>query len=307
MAKYTADQLKAMGGKGQAFKNPDGSFSYPIGDADDLANAVRAVGRGGADHDAIRKYVVGRAKSLGLTSKIPDNWNSDGSLRSGPTLDVERRFTPGVVELRAIGDQKAIGGYAAVFGKLSRNLGGFVEQVTPTTFNESRMAGWPDAIARYNHDDMMLLGTTAAGTLRLNTDDNGLDYKVLPPQSRSDILELVERGDLRHSSFAFRCDAGGDEWGVTDQGYPMRSLLSAKLIDVAPVVSPAYPDATTGLRSLAAAMSADPDEVRNLAEQDELRRFFARTDGDSTKTPAKRIFGPAALAQLRAKARDLPL
>src|SRR5215469_2333558 len=57
---------------------PDGS--YPIADAEDLDNAIHAVGRGGADHDAIRKYVIGRAKALGLSSQIPDNWGADGSL-----------------------------------------------------------------------------------------------------------------------------------------------------------------------------------------------------------------------------------
>jgi hypothetical protein len=92
-AKYSADQLKAMGAKGHAFKNPDGSYSYPIGDDEDLGNAVRAVGRGGADHDAIRRYVIRRAKALGSAGKIPDNWAADGSLKAkvskdmGPELD----------------------------------------------------------------------------------------------------------------------------------------------------------------------------------------------------------------------------
>ena len=80
-AKYSADELKALGAKGQAFKNANGDWSYPIGDAADLSNAVHAVGRGGADHDAIRKYIIGVAKKLGLSSKIPENWSPDGSLQ----------------------------------------------------------------------------------------------------------------------------------------------------------------------------------------------------------------------------------
>lgn len=79
-AKYTQDQIDALGKKGQAFKNPDGHYSYPIADTDDLANAIKAVGRGGADHDAIRAYVIKRAKALGKSDMIPDSWGSDGSL-----------------------------------------------------------------------------------------------------------------------------------------------------------------------------------------------------------------------------------
>lgn len=188
---------------------------------------------------------------------------------------IERRYTPGIVEVRARDERRSIGGYAAVFGKLSRNLGGFVEQVLPDAFNRSRGQDWPEVIARHNHDDNLLLGTAAAGTLKLRTDDVGLEYEVTPPEARSDILELVERGDVRHSSFAFRTIE--DDWAQSEQGYPMRSLVSVQLVDVAPVVSPAYPDATAGLRSLASRFDADLEEVRSMAQADELRKFFTKT------------------------------
>lgn len=80
-AKYTQKQVDALGAEGKAFKNPDGSFSYPVDDLEDLKNAIRAVGRGNADHDAIRAYVIKRAKALGQSDLIPDNWGSDGSLK----------------------------------------------------------------------------------------------------------------------------------------------------------------------------------------------------------------------------------
>lgn len=289
--------------KGWAMK--DGS--YPIRPANmhgasDLSNAIKAVGRGGASHNAIRQHIISRAKAIGMSDQIPDSWSADGTSRSVPN-ETERRFTPGLVEVRTTSDGgKRIGGYAAVFGKLSRNLGGFVELVNQSAFNESRMDGFPEVVARYNHDDMMLLGTTAAGTLRLGVDTAGLDYSVAPPPSRSDVLELVERGDVRKSSFAFRVMSGGDEWTTTEQGYPMRTLTNVQLVDVAPVVSPAYTDSTVGLRSLAEYAQADVEEIRQYAEADDLRHFFVRTDTNSTAVKAtKKIFGPAALAQLRAK------
>lgn len=78
---YSAQQKRDALDKGQAMKNPSGEPSYPIKSKADLRKAIRAVGRGGADHDAIRKHIVQRAKALGLLSMIPDNWNQDGSMK----------------------------------------------------------------------------------------------------------------------------------------------------------------------------------------------------------------------------------
>jgi HK97 family phage prohead protease len=212
----------------------------------------------------------------------------------------ERRYTPGRVEVRAADSEKrTVGGYAAKFRKPSQNLGGFIEVIDSRAFNDSRGRDWPDVMARYNHDDNMLLGTTAARTLRLSLDDTGLVYEVDTPQARGDVYELVQRGDVNKSSFAFR--AVEDDWGMSDQEFPQRTLLSVQLVDVAPVNSPAYLDTSTGLRSLAAKVDAPLDEVRTLAQQGDLRRFFVRTDNTGKPVPkVKTISGAQALMQLRA-------
>lgn len=219
---------------------------------------------------------------------------------------VERRYTAvPVVESRASdGGSPRVGGYAAKFNRLSQNLGGYVEQIAPTFFNKSRGDGWPGVIARYNHDDNMLLGTSDSGTLRLTVDDTGLLYDVTPPSSRADVVELVGRGDVRQSSFAFRVPAGGEDWGLSDQGYPMRTLLTGQLLDVAPVNSPAYLDTSAALRSLAAVKEADLDEVRKLAESDELRKLFVVTTGPAPAKVKPKLFGPAAAAALLARRQD---
>lgn len=208
--------------------------------------------------------------------------------------DVERRFTSVRVEVRAGSEtNRTIGGYAAKFDRISQNLGGFVEKVDRGFFNKSRGDGWPGALARHNHDDNMLLGTTAAGTLRLAIDDIGLDYAVDLPQTRMDVYELVQRGDVRQSSFAFI--AFEDDWATTDQGFPLRTLLSGRLVDVASVNSPAYEDTSTGLRSLARRFEASLEEVRKLAEANELIRFFKRSDGPPAEPKRS---SAAALAQV---------
>lgn len=209
-----------------------------------------------------------------------------------------------------------IGGYATVFmPRMSTNLGGFVEQVAPHAFDEARMGGWCDVVCRFNHDSNLVLGTTAANTLQLKTDRMGLDYSVLTPESRADVRELVQRGDIRYSSFAFRVLPGGDEWSVTDQNFPLRTLHSLELADVAPVLSPGYPDATAAiratkgaLRSLADHFQMSADEIRSLADNDELRKLFIRSDRPSSK-PIKRaeppkLFGPLAASLLLRREKD---
>jgi HK97 family phage prohead protease len=175
--------------------------------------------------------------------------------------------------------------------------------IAPTAFNDSRGRDWPDVLARYNHDDNMLLGTTSARTLRLDLDGTGLVYEADVPQSRADVFELVQRGDVTKSSFAFRVVGDdGDEWGLSDQNFPMRTLKSVQLADVAPVNIPAYLDTDTGLRSLARRMEAPLDEVRKLAADNDLKRFFLRSDSSPAST--RQTFGPAARMALLNRASD---
>jgi uncharacterized protein len=223
----------------------------------------------------------------------------------------ERRFTRFPLEVRQARpeDPKHIFGYAACFGKLSRKLGGFVEQVDHTAFDESRIDGWPDVVCRFNHKDDLLLGTTYARTLELHVDETGLAYNVEPPQSRADILEYCQRGDIRHSSFAFRVFPGGDEWGVSEFNYPMRTLVSVQLVDVAPVLDPAYPDSTAAARALNGAVESlanwvqgDPEEVRSRLGDGRGMEFFKRTDTAGPAKPTQRVLPPPKPAMSGAQA-----
>jgi len=197
--------------------------------------------------------------------------------------EVERRNTVLTVELRHdAGNKREIGGYAALFNRDSKNMP-YIERVMPSFFAKSRADGWPGTgagvVCRYNHDDMYLLGTTRSGTLRLSTDEQGLDYTVDVPEHRKDVMELVSRGDITQSSFAFIVT--DEEWDHTESGTALRKLVQGKLIDVAPVVTPAYEDTTVGLRSLARAHGVPEEDVFSLAEQRELRKLFIRTDPNS--------------------------
>ena len=63
---------KGLAAKGQAMAGG----RYPIRNAEDLHNAIRAVGRGKGSHALIRRYIKARAAALGLSAQIPDDWKA---------------------------------------------------------------------------------------------------------------------------------------------------------------------------------------------------------------------------------------
>lgn len=195
-------------------------------------------------------------------------------------MNQDRRSFATEFEVRA----KASGGvvvegHGAVFNKLSRNLGGFVEQIAPEAFKKT-LADDPDVRALINHDPTHLLGRTRSGTLRLGTDSIGLAYEIdMPDRSDArDLMVSMERGDITQSSFAFFIVRGGDEWSETEDGMPLRTLRAVSIHngDVSPVTYPAYPDADSGLRerayrSFAERYGVDVDTVRLAGENGDLR------------------------------------
>jgi len=53
---------------------PDGSF--PIESEEDLKNAIQAVGRA-KDYDKAKAHIISRAKAMGKTSLLPDDWTKN--------------------------------------------------------------------------------------------------------------------------------------------------------------------------------------------------------------------------------------
>jgi HK97 family phage prohead protease len=312
--------IEPGGSKDQAGKTiPRSKRHFPVHDEAHARNALARAPQSPFGKQAMPR-ILSACKRFGVTV-TGDNRSAFGVVE--PDGIPERRFTRFPPEIRADNEHgpQFIYGYAAAFGKLSRKLGGFVEQVDPTAFNETKTLGWPDVVCRYNHRDDQLLGTTYARTLRLATDATGLAYEVEPPKARGDVLEYVQRGDIRHSSFAFRVFPGGDEWGVSEFNYPMRTLMSVQLVDVAPVLDPAYPDATAGARALNGAVQSladwvqtDVEEVRSRLTEGRAMEFFKRyrdVDGwrprqaERIKPPKKPVMtGAQALLALQANMDD---
>lgn len=155
-------------------------------------------------------------------------------------------------------------GYAAVYNRKSVDLGGFVEVIEPGAFDEA-IAESPDVAARVQHQPGLgTIGRTRNGTLKLTGNAKGLKYEVQPPDTQAgrDIVQLIRRGDISGSSFAFtlrgeRATAERWDWSTTPA---TRHLLRVNLHDIAPVDGPAYLDTSVSVRSFNEAREAQTEK-----------------------------------------------
>lgn len=215
-------------------------------------------------------------------------------------MDTERRLIDVPCEVRCECQQNGkkrnvITGYAATFGTESRMLpGGFVETINKGAFDEV-LSSNPDVIGVYNHDKNFLLGRTANGTMRLSVDDRGLKYEIYPPESRADVVESIQRGDVVGSSFAFKVSRENESWGETSRGIRKRSIDKVGFLeDVGPVVRPAYESASVVVsrRAIEEAVgeSFRPNQTMANAAKRGLKLAAGRQDVDqSLLTIAERL------------------
>jgi hypothetical protein len=215
-------------------------------------------------------------------------------------MELERRLVSIPCEVRCERqsggkNRHVITGYAATFETESRMLpGGFIETIRRGAFDEVMAAG-PDVIGVYNHDKNFLLGRTANGTMKLSLDDRGLKYEIYPPESRMDVVESIERGDVVGSSFAFKVPPRGESWGETARGIRRRSIEKVGFLeDVGPVVRPAYESASVVVsrRAIEEAVgeSFRPRQTMANAAKRGLKLAAGRSDIDpSLLTIAERL------------------
>ena len=156
------------------------------------------------------------------------------------------------VEWRKSGDGQSmtVAGHAAVFNRLSHDLGGFREKISPGAFTEV-LDRSPDVHLLWDHDTALVLARTTNKTLDLREDPQGLHYwaRVAPTSYASDLQVLMERGDVDQASFAFT--VAQDEWHADDEENITRTITRVgELYDVTITAQGAYPQTDSSLRSL---------------------------------------------------------
>jgi HK97 family phage prohead protease len=170
--------------------------------------------------------------------------------------DIETRFID--LQIEASTDQGGVPhiiGIAPVYGALSADLGGFREIIEPGALDAVLASA--DVRGRFDHD--VVLARSKNGTLKLENRADGLHYDIevnpLDVEAMS-IYEKVKRGDVDGSSFMFRVPQGGDAFERTADGIVRRVVQIAELLDVGPVVYPAYPQTTAQVRTLVQEITA---------------------------------------------------
>lgn len=184
--------------------------------------------------------------------------------------DIERRVSSIAwpeqdMEIRAVGDGLAFRGYAAVFDSPSDDLGGFREVIRPGTFDKTLRERRGQKML-WNHNVDIVLGSTRAKTLRLSEDDRGLLAEADLPDNHWGryAADAMRRGDVDAMSFGFV--ATRDAWSPD---HKTRELIEVRLLEVSPVVWPAYPATSATVRHLAQVAGVDEDLMQ--AALDALR------------------------------------
>ena len=206
------------------------------GTADDPAALIR-IYRYDSESDAY----VERKPVLNVVHRFSTLEKFDAEVRKSSVVKEQREFRMESAEQNG----NTIRGYAAIYNSDSEWMGGFYEQIATGAF-DGVMDN--DVRAYFNHDENLLLGRVSSGTLRISTDKRGLFYEVDLPNTTyaNDLAELMKRGDVNQSSFAFLIEK--DRWEQRD-GTTYRIIEKvSRLLDVSPVSQPAYPDSTSELK-----------------------------------------------------------
>ena len=183
----------------------------------------------------------------------------------------ERRSIVDHIEVRSLGSARTVYGYALKFNFLSKDLGGFQECIDPAALNGVDLS---DVVALFNHDKNLILARTTSKTLRLTIDKVGLRYEFDPPNTAAgnDLLISIKRGDVSGSSFQFIVSENGDSWDLRN-GVMVRTILKfSRIIDVSPVVFPAYNETDIAKRSLDSFKTKYPHRYETMIMIDNYRK-----------------------------------
>lgn len=195
------------------------------------------------------------------------------------------------MEIRSFGEnaapklvsERTIEGYAVVFGQRSRVMVDkasrrcFVEIIQPGAVTEEMLRNW-DIKALCEHDKGRMLARCFKGTgsLTLSVDNHGVKYRFDAPNTPDGdyAVEMIKRGDIFGSSFAFRVDETKHvRYSKEADGMLLRTVTKIDLMsDVSVVSDPAYMGTEVNVRSLDAYFEPEVDETYKI-QVSELRNL----------------------------------
>jgi len=170
-------------------------------------------------------------------------------------------------ETRDVGDDGfTLEGYGAVFNQATRidsYEGRFDERIDRSAFEKTLSERTP--VLQFDHGRDPATGTVPIGSIEeIRGDDHGLFVQArLHDNARVEpIRQAIASGSVDGMSFRFQVIR--DAWDESSE-VPMRTLKEVSLLEVGPVVFPAYAGASVGVRSILATLPED--ERASLIEE----------------------------------------
>lgn len=192
----------------------------------------------------------------------------------------EERAMPQIVDA----ERRTIEGYAVVFEKESRILFDktkkrfFVEVIKRGAVTNEDLQSW-DIKALAEHDSSRLLARSVAGkgSLSLSVDDYGVKYRFEAPHTSDGdtVLELVKRGDLFGSSFAYIALDKNIKYERKTDGTLHRVVDKIlRMFDVSIVSDPAFSGTDVQARSLENYFEEEVPDENFQRDKDELESLI---------------------------------
>ncbi|MPZ89802.1 MAG: hypothetical protein GEU81_17465, partial [Nitriliruptorales bacterium] len=168
----------------------------------------------------------------------------------GAYLGLQYREQTGPVQIEG----RKLSGYAAVFNEVSHRTPFGPERIHPQAFSQDP---FDNVVALYNHDKNIVLGSVRSGTLKVWTDQKGLRYEIDPlPETRADVREAISRRDVWGSSFGFLPRLDQVKWEKVPPHGDIATIMRAQVLDLGPVLRPAYSGTTAEVRQFNARAEA---------------------------------------------------
>lgn len=165
----------------------------------------------------------------------------------------------------ASSDPTMFKGRAVVFDSWSDDLGGFKEIIQPGAWNGVDVSR---ALAVFNHKEDNLLGSYEAGTLRIDSKEDGVYVEIDKADTTisRDCSEWVARGDVKGMSFKFQVSPEGEKWrfNETENVYECTITKISRVLDISLVTRAAYGETNVKMRGV------DLDEIKKGLEPEVL-------------------------------------
>lgn len=175
-------------------------------------------------------------------------------------------------------DEKVISGYAIKFGTPSKDLGGFVEVITPEALKEVDLS---NVILLHGHDYSKPLASVKAGTLKLEVDEIGLRFEATLQDTTyaNDIYKNIQAGIIDSMSFGF--EIGVESFDENEDGVVTRSIEKVKALrEISIVTVPAYDESNVQVNT----RSYEAWVNQNTTKKDDNKMAKTLLNNDNTET-----------------------